>query len=97
MRSREVAAYEFYFAIELSGPAASTDMLRELASRVLGQAGCSGEDLPAAVEAVERAVARVAAAGEPRCAVRFHADSDRIEIAVSSAGRLLWRAVHLTT
>ena len=90
-----MAAYEFYFAIELSGPATSTDMLRELATRVLGQAGCSGDDVPAAVEAVERAVAGIAAAGEPRCGVRFHADSDRIEIVVSSAGRLLWRAVHL--
>ena len=92
-----MAAYEFYFAIELSGPAASTDMLRDLASRVLGQAGCSGDDVPAAVEAVEQALARIAAAGEPRCGVRFHADSDRIEIVVSSAGRLLWRAVHLIT
>jgi hypothetical protein len=92
-----VAAYEFYFAIELSGPAASADMLRELASRVLGQAGCSGDDVPAVVEAVGQAVARIAAAGEPRCGVRFHADSDQIEIVVSSAGRLLWRAVHLIT
>jgi hypothetical protein len=90
-----VAAYEFYFAIELSGPAASTDMLRELASRVLGQAGCSSDEVPVVVKAVEQAVARIAAAGEPRCGVRFHADSDQIEIVVSSAGRLLWRAVHL--
>ena len=92
-----MAAYEFYFAIELSGPAASPDLLRELASRVLGQAGCSGDDVPAVVEAVEQAVAGIAAAGEPRCGVRFHADSDRIEIVVTSAGRLLWRAVRLIT
>ena len=92
-----MAAYEFYFAIELSGPAASTDMLRELASRVLGQAGCSVDDVPAVVEAVEHAVARIAAAGESRCGVRFHADSDQIEIVVSSDDRLLWRAVHLIT
>jgi hypothetical protein len=92
-----VAAYEFYFAIELSGPAASTDMLRELASRVLGQAGCNGDDVPSVVEAVEKAVARSKAAGESRCDVRFHADTDQIEIVVSSAGRLLWRAVHLIT
>jgi hypothetical protein len=90
-----VAAYEFYFAIELSGSSASTDMLRELASRVLGQAGCSGDDVPAVVEAVEKAVARSAAAGESLCGVRFHADSDQIEIVVSSAGRSVWRAVHL--
>ena len=88
-------AYEFYFAIELSGPAASTDMLRELAARVLGQAGCSSDEVPAVVKAVEQAVARIVAAGEPRCGVRFHADSDQIEIVVSCAGRLLWRAVHL--
>jgi hypothetical protein len=86
-------AYEFYFAIELSGPAAPTGMLRELASRVLGQAGCSGDNVPAVVEAVEKAVARSKAAGESRCDVRFHADTDQIEIVVSSAGRLLWRAV----
>jgi hypothetical protein len=92
-----VAAYEFYFAIELSGPAASADLLRELASRVLGQAGCSGDDAPAVVEAVEQAAARIAAAGESQCGVRFRADSDRIEIVMSSAGRLLWRAVHLIT
>jgi hypothetical protein len=92
-----VAAYEFYFAIELSGPAAPIDMLRELASRVLGQAGCSSDEVPAVVKAVEQAVARIAAAGEPRCGVRFRADSDQIEIVVSSAGRLLWRAVHLIT
>jgi hypothetical protein len=92
-----VAAYEFYFAIELSGPAARTGMLSELASRVLGQAGCSGDDVPAVVDAVEKAVARSEAAGEPRCHVQFLADTDQIEIVVSSAGRLLWRAVHLTT
>jgi anti-sigma regulatory factor (Ser/Thr protein kinase) len=92
-----VPAYEFYFAIELSGPGASTDMLRDLASRVLGQAGCSGDDVPEVVEAVQEAVRRIAAAGEPRCGVRFHADSDQIEIVVSSAGSLLWRAVHLIT
>ncbi len=92
-----MAAYEFYFAIELSGPAASTNMLRELVSRVLGQAGCSGDDVPEVVEAVEEAVARIAAAGEPRCGVRFLADSDQIEIVVSSAGRWRWRAVRLIT
>jgi hypothetical protein len=92
-----VAAYEFYFLIELSGPAAPTGMLSELASRVLGQAGCSRDNVPAVVEAVEKAVARSKAAGESRCDVRFHADTDQIEIVVSSAGRLLWRAVHLIT
>ena len=92
-----MAAYEFYFAIELSGPAASADMLRELASRVLGQAGCGNDDVPVVVEAVERAVARSMAAGESHCDVRFRVDSDRVEIVVCSAGRLLWRAVRLTT
>jgi hypothetical protein len=92
-----VAAYEFYFAIELSGPDASTDLLRELASRVLGQAGCSGEDVSAVVDAVRQAVAGNTAAGGPRCGVRFHADSDQIEIVVSSDDRLLWRVVHLIT
>jgi hypothetical protein len=92
-----VPVYEFYFAIELSSPAASTDMLRELASRVLGQAGCSGDDVSEVVEAVQQAVGTIAAAGEPRCGVRFHADSDQIEIVVSSAGRMRWRAVHLIT
>jgi hypothetical protein len=92
-----VAAYEFYFAIELSGPCASVDMLRDLASRVLGQAGCSGDDVPVVVEAVEKALAGSTAAGESRCDVWFHADTDRIEIVVSSAGRLLWRAVRLVS
>jgi hypothetical protein len=92
-----VAAYEFYFAIEVSGPAALPGMLSELASRVLGQAGCIEDDVPGVVEAVEKAVARSEAAGEPRCHVQFLADTDQIEIVVSSAGRLLWRAVHLIT
>ena len=92
-----MADYEFYFAIELSSPAVSTEMLRELASRVLGQAGCCGDDVPVVVEAVEKAVARSTAAGASRCDVRFHADTDQIEIVVSSAGRLLWRAVRLIT
>ena len=92
-----MAAYEFYFAIELSGPVTTPGMLNELASRVLGQAGCSGDDVPAVVEAVEEAVARSAAAGEPRCHVQFLADTDQIEIVVSCAGRLLWRAVHVIT
>ena len=92
-----MAAYEFYFLIELSGPAAPTGMLSELASRVLGQAGCSGDDVSEVVEAVQQAVGTIAAAGEPRCGVRFHADSDQIEIEVSSAGRSQWRAVHLIT
>jgi hypothetical protein len=92
-----VADYGFYFAIELSSPAASSEMLRELASRVLGQAGCGHDDVPVVVEAVERALARSMAAGESRCDVTFHADGDRVEIAVSSAGRLLWSVVRLTT
>jgi hypothetical protein len=92
-----VADYEFYFAIELSSPAVSGEMLRELASRVLGQAGCGRDDVPVVVEAVEKAVARSRAAGASRCDVRFHADNDRVEIVVCSAGRLLWRAVRLTT
>lgn len=89
-----MAAYEFFFAIDFSGPATSTVMLRELVSRVLGQAGCGGDAVLAVVEEVETAVARSAAAGESRCSAKFIAHDGRLEIVVSSSAGRLWHTTH---
>ena len=79
-----MADHEFFFAIELSGRPDSLEMLRELASRVLGQAGCGGDAVPALVSALESAVARSGVTGASRLQVVAH--NGRLDIAVSSGG-----------
>ena len=89
-----MADHEFSFAIELSGRPANIDMLRELASRVLGQVGCGDHTVPAVVDALQTAVARSAAAGASTCRLRFVAHDGRLDIALSSGDGPLWRTSH---
>jgi hypothetical protein len=89
-----VTDQEFFFSIELSGQTASRDMLRELVSRILGQAGCAADTAPAVVAALHSAVSRSASQGDASCTLTFLADGDRLDIAVSSSSGHLWQATH---
>ena len=89
-----MADHEFFFAIELSGRPASLDMLRELASRVLGQVGRGGNAVPALVDALETAVTRTAAMGASTCLLQFVAHDGRLDVAVSCDGGPPWRTSH---
>ena len=89
-----MADHEFFFTIELSGRPASLDMLRELASKVLGQVACGGDAVPALVDAIETAVARAASMGASTCRLQFVAHDGRLDIAISSDGGPPWRTSH---
>ena len=89
-----MADHEFFFAIELSGRPASIDMLRELASRVLGQVGRGGKAVPALVDALETAVVRTAAMSASTCLLQFFAHDGRLDVAVSSGDGPPWRISH---
>jgi hypothetical protein len=89
-----VTDQEFFFSIELSGQTASHDMLRELVSRILGQAGCALDGGPAVADALHAAVVRSAAQGDPSCTLTFLAGGDRLEIVVSSSSGHLWQTTH---
>ena len=92
-----MAAHEFLFEIELSGPVPSRDLLSDLACQVFEQAGCSSADLPAIVDALQSAVAGCAAAGEVSCGLRFRAHAGELEIDVtSSGGGRIWHASRRT-
>ena len=71
---------------------ASHDMLLELVSRILGQAGCAADAAPAVVNALRSAVSRSVSQGDALCTLTFLAGSDRLEIAVSSSSGHLWQA-----
>lgn len=88
-----MADHEFFLTIDLSGRPVSLDMLRELASRVLGQAGCGADGLPAIVSALENAVTR-SAAGASSCRLQFIARDGRLDIAISSGGGPPWKTSH---
>lgn len=89
-----MAAPEFVFAIEISGPLPSSRMLRDLASHVLGHAGCPTADVPAIVEALHAAVAGSASGGTVSCGVRFRAHAGEVVIDVESKGARIWGACH---
>ena len=83
-----MAALEFFLAIDLSDHAASRELLRDVATRVLTQAGCGTDLVPGAIDEV---VAKSTSAGERRCRVTFEARDGRLDIVVSSAAGPLWQ------
>lgn len=87
-----MAAREFVFALELPGQERSGDLLGELASLVLRQAGCAREAAPALIKALQTALASASANGV-RCDVRFRLQSGELEIVVSSGPGRVWRIV----
>jgi hypothetical protein len=89
-----VADHQFFLLIELTGRPDSTDMLRELASHVLGQCGCGDDMAPAILSALQTAVARTIAAGADTCRLKFVAHDGRLDIAVSSDDGPPWQTSH---
>jgi hypothetical protein len=89
-----VADLQFFFQIELTGSPESNDMIRELASHVLGQSGCGDESVPAILSALQTAVARTMASGASTCRLKFVVHDGRLDIAVSSEGGPPWQTSH---
>jgi len=88
-----VAACDFLFDIDLSGPVPSREMLSDLACRVFDHAGCSGADLPAVVDELQAAMAGCVSAGNVSCGLRFLFHAGELEIDVtSSGGGRIWHA-----
>jgi hypothetical protein len=88
-----VAAPDFLFEINLSGPVASTEMLSDLAGQVFEHVGCPRADLSAMMDEVHAAMAACASAGDASCGVRFRAQAGELAIEVtSSGGGRIWHA-----
>jgi hypothetical protein len=87
-----VPSFEFFFSIDLSGPPPPDDMLHDLVSRVLAQAGCASDDVPSVVHALRTAVTSSASRGEGPCQVTFAASNGGLDIAVSSRAGRVWHA-----
>lgn len=88
-----MAARDFVFDIELSGPVPAGELLSDLACRVLDHAGCSGADRPAMVDELQAAVAGCSSAGDVSCGLRFRFHAGELEIDVtSSGGGRIWHA-----
>jgi len=89
-----VTDQQFFFQIELTGRPDSNDMIRDLASRVLGQSGCGADTVPAILSALQTAVARTIAVGASTCRLKFVVHHGRLDIAVSSEGGPPWQTSH---
>jgi hypothetical protein len=90
-----VPSSEFFFAVELSSQGASSKLLTELASCVLGHVGSSAEAMPDLVRALQQAVATGDGVGERRCDVQFRAQGGKLEVLVSSNGGRIWQTSHV--
>jgi len=86
-----VAAYEFFFTLELARDATADAMLSDLASNVLGHVGCSCDAVPELVGVLQRAVAEGATCGADRCNVQFRAYAGELHIVVSFGADRVWR------
>jgi uncharacterized protein (UPF0210 family) len=88
-----VAVSEFFFAIDLSG-APAADLLNEVVSRILQQAGGSADGAPGTIAAVQAAVAEGGAVHQQSCRLSFVALNGHLEISVTSAAGRLWQTRH---
>jgi hypothetical protein len=89
-----VSASDFFFSIDLSGQPPPNDMFRELVSRILGQAGCAPQDVPAVVDALHTVVTASASKGDRSCRLTFVAGNGGLDIAVSSSAGRVYHATH---
>jgi hypothetical protein len=89
VESRDVAAHEFNFALELFGPGASTEMLCELADSVLGQLGCAADTVPGLTAALEAVVPTLRRGRLTR--LEFTARQGDLHIIISSGTEPVWK------
>jgi hypothetical protein len=87
-----VAAHEFLFTIELPGPVPSDELLCDLASHVLGHAGCEKDGVADLVEALRNLLVMRAANAGGRLDVRFRACGGRVEVVVTAGSIPVWQA-----
>ena len=88
-----MAVSEFFFAIDLAG-APAADLLDEVVTRILRQAGGSADGAPGTIAAVQAAVAEGASMPPQSCRLSFVAVNGHLEISVTSAAGRLWQTKH---
>ena len=88
-----MAALEFTFTLHLSEDGRFEEMLSDLTATVLRQAGCSERSIAAVTADLRTGVATGRRRGLG-CDVEFRAHGDEIAIAVSQAGRSVYRKSH---
>jgi hypothetical protein len=85
-----VAVSEFFFAIDLAG-APVADLLHEVVTRIVQQAGGPADGASGTIAAVQAAVAEGAGAHHQGCRLSFEAVNGHLEISVTSAGGRHWQ------
>ena len=81
--------FEFSFDLELPGQTASTALLEDLATRVLGFVGRS-QDATLIIGELQRACGASRAAGNGHCSLSFVSREGRLEIAVTGTRGRVW-------
>ena len=82
---------DFFFAVDVSGDAASDQMVAELTRTVLGQVGYATSAIDALGGELRAALAERVDGGKRRCEVRFRSEAGQLEIVVGGTGRPEWR------
>jgi len=86
-----VAAHEFVFALQLSEEPHFDGMLAEVARTLLAHVGYGAPAVEELRGAIRAALKSAAPAGQPRCDVRFQAQSGQLQITIAYAGGEVWR------
>jgi hypothetical protein len=87
-----VAGHEFVFALELSDEPHFDGMLADVARAVLAYVGLQGAAFEKLRTELRTALKAGAAAGHPRCDIRFSAHRGQLQITIAYPGRAEWRA-----
>jgi len=80
-----VSAHEFVFTLQLSHNATVDEMLRDLATRVLGHVGCAADAVDAVVGSIDATCARTAA--NAPCRMHFSARAGELHVAIRAGDR----------
>jgi hypothetical protein len=87
-----VPGHEFVFALELSDEPYFEGMLSDVTSAVLVHVGYHGAAIETLRAELGAALKAGAAAGHPRCDIRFRAHSGHLHVSIAYPGRAEWRA-----
>jgi hypothetical protein len=87
-----VAGHEFVFALELSDEPYFDGMLADVTRAVLVHVGYQSAAIERLRSELVTALRAGAAAGHPRCGIRFSAHLGQLQITIAYPGRDEWRA-----
>ncbi len=86
-----MAAHEFVFALQLSDEPHFDAMLAEVARTLLAHVGYGAAAIEELRGAIRVGLESAPPAGQPRCDVRFQAQSGQLQITIAYAGGEVWR------